>query len=187
MLRGLASAGSVLFSMLLLVSCGDDEPPPRKPTAAPAAIPYASPHRIDINGIRFYQSRSEVVRRAGRLSCSENYLGDRVCYWRPDAYQKKHGFGGIDGIVFTFTRDTLHAMKITYDELLDVDYTFFDAKMRRMIGAPVTSAASDSSALMWQSDSLVINLSPNRKQHWTKTVYTYTPVAEFRERMLRKQ
>ena len=173
---------------LFLASCGGDETPPPHKSAVPfPTVLYASPRRIDIGGIRFYQSYREVISRVRPLTCSENYLGDRICYWRPDSYQKKHGFKGIDGIVFTFTRDTLHAMKVTYNEMLDIDYGFFNGKLKDMIGAPVTNASSDSSSIMWQSDSLVISMVPNRKQHWTKTVYVYTPVVEFRERILRKQ
>ena len=157
-----------------MYSCGEKNSSSIPLSARQQSIASLSPHRVQIGGISFYQSYDEVKKRVRNLSCSTNYLGDTICYWKTTNGDSNRGFENIDQIIFTFVRDTLHEMKIDFLPMFDVEFSNFQAGIKQVFGSPTNIGSSDSSQIEWHSDSLNIILVPNKRLHWTKFgLYVY--------------
>ena len=181
------SIGFILFWVVLLNSCGKKESNGISSSPQRENISPVSPRHVLIGGIAFYQSYDEVTKRIRKLTCSTNYLGDKICYWKSSRADRNHGFENIDQIIFTFVRDTLHEMKVDYLTMFDVEFANVITTFKQTFGQPTVSGSSDSTQMEWHSDSLSILLVPNKRLHWTKSGYTFTPVIDYQERILRKQ
>ncbi|HMD14643.1 MAG TPA: hypothetical protein VKI62_08465 [Bacteroidota bacterium] len=177
----------VLFCIVALNSCGKKESRETTSSSLLEETPMVSPHKVHIGELAFYQSYDEVTKRVRKLTCSTNYLGDKVCYWRASKGDRSRRFENTDQIIFTFVRDTLHEMKMEYLTMFDVEFTNFLSIFKQTFGSPTVAGSSDSLQMEWHSDSLSIILVPNKRLHWTKSVYTFTPVIDYQERILRKQ
>ena len=177
----------ILCCIVVLNSCGKKESAEISSSSRRENISTISPHQVQIGGIAFYQSYDEVTKRVRKLTCSTNYLGDKICYWKSSKGDRSHGFENIDQIIFTFVRDTLHEMKIDCLTMFDVEFANFITTFEQTFGQPTVAVSSDSTQMEWHSDSLSIILVPNKRLHWTKSVYTFTPVIDYQERVLRKQ
>ena len=148
----------------------------------PPAKREISPRSIDLAGVKFYQTANETKARfpTARWEKKDNEI--EVCSWRPTVEERDTLFNGIARLNFTFYRDTLQTIKVEYFQMLDVEYANFGKAVRQKYAYASADRISDNTATDWQYDSVGITLTPNRKQHWTGSLSTYTPVLEFQER-----
>ena len=68
--------------------------------------------------------------------------------------------------------------------MMDLEYKGFESGIRAKYSRSSGNATVDSTTTVWQYDSLIVTLIPNRKPHWTGSLQTFTPVLEFQERTL---
>ena len=171
-----------LLSIMFVLSCNKHGPKgERAIDETPRSV---SPFTIDIAGIKLYQTRKELEGRVSSLRCVEKDVDLALCDWRTTDKDRKGVYRGIGQIGFTFYRDTLQTIRVRYEQMLDAEYANFSAAVRTKYAFAVGDRIIDTTGDEWQYDSLEITLVPNRRQHWTGSVFTYTPELEFQERSL---
>ncbi len=136
------------------------------------------PASVNVGGVRLRDTRSDVEQRLGQLHCRHDDLRSE-CTWSPTKAYRERGFERINQLSFTFVRETLRRLTVHYSDMIDAEFDAFESDMKKNFGPP--SFGPDSSRL-WQSDSLSILLTPNRRSHWTRTVTVCAPVIDYRDR-----
>ncbi len=168
----LRSRAAVVVLLLVLGSgCSSDDAPSRK---------SLSWNDIDIGGIRLRTDRAELQSKFRSLRCERKGFETYLCTWSPKA--RSGPFSGIDKVTLTFERDSLQRIRLSYKEMFDVDYRKFDKEIRRKYAGRQTEGGLDTVDCEWRYESVLVNLSPNRRQHWTGTFYVFSPTLEFQER-----
>ncbi|GEM_PF-4637510 len=162
---------AIAVLLMLGAGCSADDTPSRR---------TLSWRDVDIGGIRFHAARTELQSKLRSIRCERKAYDTEICTWSPKA--REGAFKGIDRILLTIWRDSVHGIELRYGEMFDVDYRTFDKEMRRKYAGRQAAPGLDTVACEWRSDSLIVRLSPNRRQHWTGTFYVFTPTVEFQER-----
>jgi len=146
-----------------------------------------SPRDIDLAGIKLYLTSAEVKRQLPALRCGKKDGDMVVCNWKTTEADRQRIFRGIDQIRLTFYRDTAQTIRVQYSQMFDVEYTNFEQAVREKYAYALGDRITDTIGTEWRYDSLGITLIPNRKQHWTGSVFTYSPELEFQELYLYKR
>ena len=121
------------------------------------------------------------------LRCSSSDPVVKRCRWTTTKHDREGVFKGIEEIQFTLYRDSVQTITILYNQMLDIEYKKFNQAVHQKYANLVGDLPVDTLNAEWLYDSLLVKFTPNRRKHWTATMYTYTPVLEFQERMLYKR
>ncbi|HTK83398.1 MAG TPA: hypothetical protein VL633_14025 [Bacteroidota bacterium] len=146
-----------------------------------------SPNSINLAGLTFYQTHSQLSSQLNMLRCSSTDPIIKKCRWSTTRRDREGAFKGIEEIQFTLYRDSVQSISITYTPMLDVEFKKFDQAIQQKYATVAPDPHPDTPDTItteWVYDSLIVKLMPNKKRHWTGRMYTYTPVLEFQERML---
>ena len=156
---------------------------------APKPEPHASlsPSSINLAGLTFYLTHGELESKLNMLRCSSSDPIVKKCRWSTTKRDRDGVFKGIDEIQFTLYRDSVQTITVYYTQMLDADYKNFDEAVHQKYASLTGDFTLDTVSAEWSYDSLLVKFMPNKKRHWTATMYTYTPVLEFQERMLYKR
>ncbi|MBI1803196.1 MAG: hypothetical protein HY033_02375 [Ignavibacteriae bacterium] len=146
-----------------------------------------SPQSINLAGVALYETISSLQALLPNLRCEQRDVDIKLCVWRPTEEERKQTFRGIDQLKLTFYKDTLQSIDIQYLQMVDMEYENFEQGIRTKYARYTGNPGIDSNTTVWQYDSLIVTLVPNRKPHWTGTLSTYTPILEFQERTLYKR
>ncbi len=146
-----------------------------------------SPSSVNFAGITFYLTHEQLSSKLNMLRCSSSDPIVKKCVWRTNQNDREGVFRGIDEIQFTLYRDTVQTITLYYSQMLDIEYKNFNQAVQEKYSNHVGDFSLDTVNTEWTYDSLIVRFMPNRKKHWTNSMYTYTPVLEFQERMLYKR
>ena len=170
--------------LLVCISSCKKTPPEEHGSPPDAEWRTVSPHEVNLSGIRLYSTVGEINKLLPSLNCRNQADNIDVCNWKPTQAEQESTYLGISQVKFTFFRDTLHTIRVYYTQILDVEFTNFEKAVRAKYGYASGGKSVDTTGYEWRYDSLLITFTPNRKQHWTGTMFTYSPVLEFQERFL---
>lgn len=170
----------LFVSVLLVTSCSK-----RSPKLEPRTS--VSPSSIDLAGITFYLTHEQLSNKLNMLRCSSSDPIVKKCRWNTTREDREGIFKGIDEIQFTLYRDTIQTIAVYYSQMLDVEYSNFDKAVQEKYAIFIGDLPLDTMNAEWAYDSLIVRFIPNRRKHWTGSMYTYTPVLEFQERVLYKR
>ena len=146
--------------------------------------PPLSPGSINLAGLTFYLTHNQLSGMLNMLRCSSSDPIVKRCRWSPSRKDREGLFKGIDEIQFTLYRDSVQTITIYYTQMLDIEYKKFDEAIHQKYAVSKGNLPLDTANVEWSYDSLIVRFTPNKKRHWTTTMFTYTPVLEFQERML---
>lgn len=168
----------------LFTSCEKQQPEQKELSRSNRIAKSISPQIVDIVGIKFFQTSKDLKTRFPYLRCEKKSDELQRCSLQTTAEEREGDFHGIDQLQLTFYQDTLHNIKIQYSQMFELEYNDFEAGVRGKYAYRYENNSIDSSGNLWQYDSLSVTVVPNRKQHWTASVFLYTPVIEFQERTI---
>lgn len=159
----------------------------KKKAPKPEPRSSLSPGSINLAGLTFYLTHNELSGKLNMLRCSSSDPVVKRCRWSTTRRDREGMFKGIDEIQFTLYRDSVQTITVYYAQMLDVEYKKFDQAIHEKYAKLIGDLPLDSVNVEWTYDSLLVKFMPNRKKHWTATMYTYRPVLEFQERLLYKR
>lgn len=174
----------ILIACSVLITSCKHSPPEERASPSDEGWRTVSPREINLSGMALYATVEGIKRLLPSLHCLSQADDIDVCSWKPTPAEQESTFHGISQVKLTFFRDTLHTIQVYYSQILDVEFRNFEKAVRAKYGYMSGGKPVDTTGYEWRYDSLLITFTPNKKQHWTGTMYTYSPVLEFQERFL---
>lgn len=142
-----------------------------------------TPADINIAGITLQRTQQDLADQFRNLECQGIQVDESTCVWKNGQKPRSGKFRDIDELRFRFRKGRMIGFTVIYRQMFDVEYSNLISALRKSYSPAIGGQLIDTIGTVWSYDSVSLDLTPNRKKHWTGSLMVYTPILEIRRNM----